>query len=145
MAATKLYDALIVGGGPAGLAAALGLGRLRRSAIVFDSGAYRNAGITAMHTVPSRDGAHPDDFRAVARAQIEGKYTSVEFAAPGREIVRAARCEVGAGGEDGGYSGFEVADRDGGVWRGRKLVLATGSKDVLPSIDGYTENWPHHM
>lgn len=141
---TKFYDALIVGGGPAGLAVALGLGRVRRSALVFDSGAYRNAGITAMHTVPSRDGAHPAEFRAIARAQIESKYTSIEFAKPGLEIVRASRREVEADkGES--YLGFEIADKEGGIWRGRKLVLATGSRDILPQIEGYAENWPHHM
>lgn len=53
-----LFDALIIGGGPAGLSTALALGRVCRSALVFDSRTYRNSGVQAMHTVLSRVSLH---------------------------------------------------------------------------------------
>ncbi|KAK0638013.1 Thioredoxin reductase tcpT [Lasiodiplodia hormozganensis] len=133
-----LYDALIVGGGPAGLAAALALGRVCRTALVFDTGVYRNAGVTAMHTVLSRDGMDPTEFRAVARRQIE-RYPTVSFHAA--HVTHAAHIDL-----EPGRKGFQLTDDAGAVFRGRKLVLATGTEDVLPDdIDGYRQNWPDHI
>lgn len=133
-----IYDALIVGGGPAGLSAALAIGRAYRSALLFDSGRYRNQGGAAMHTVLSRDGIHPEEFRKIARSQIE-RYPTISFKQA--HIAHAANVEL-----EPGYKGFELKDGDGNIFRGRKLVLATGSEDVLPdNIEGYRENWPQHM
>ncbi|KAH7048245.1 hypothetical protein B0J12DRAFT_601353 [Macrophomina phaseolina] len=133
-----IYDALIVGGGPAGLSAALALGRANRTALLFDSGAYRNAGVKAMHTVLSRDGANPDEFRSIARSQIE-RYTTISLRKG--YITHAANEEI-----EPGYKGFKLTDGDGTVFNGRKLVLATGSQDILPdNIEGYKENWPQHI
>ncbi|KAL1622601.1 hypothetical protein SLS56_008712 [Neofusicoccum ribis] len=133
-----LYDALIVGGGPAGLAAALALGRVCRTALVFDTGVYRNAGVSAMHTVLSRDGIAPGEFRSIARAQIE-RYPSISFHAG--HVAHAAHVDV-----EPGRRGFQLTDGEGAVFRARKLVLATGSEDVLPGdIDGYRANWPDHI
>ena len=133
-----LYDALIVGGGPAGLSAALALGRACRKALLFDSGAYRNAGVTAMHTVISRDGTPPSELRAIARRQIE-RYPTIEFRTS--TVTQAAAVEV-----EPGYRGFQLTDSDGVVFSARKLILATGTEDVLPDdIPGYRENWPDHI
>jgi len=135
-----LYDALIVGAGPAGLTAALALGRVRRTALVFDSSRFRNEGVTAMHAVPSRDGAHPAEFRRITRNQIAGKYGHV-ISFRESDVVSVARAEVGTE----GYIGFEVLESGGQRFNGRKLILATGSEDLLPEIKGYKENWPEHM
>ena len=59
-------DVAIVGGGPAGLQAALTLGRIHRTAVVLDDGTYRNATVTHMHNVLTNDGTPPADFRATA-------------------------------------------------------------------------------
>jgi len=141
---SKLYDVLIIGGGPAGLATALGLGRVNRTALVFDSGLYRNAGVHAFHYFPSRDGMNPSEFRNITRDQIKNKYHSIEFRAS--DIVSARRVDIKqAAGWSNEYLGFEVADATGQTWRSRKLVLATGSRDILPDIEGYADNWPEHI
>lgn len=135
----SIVDALIIGAGPAGLTAALGCARTLSTAIVFDSSSYRNEGITHMHTVPSRDHFDPYEFRRIAREQIESRYETVWFEKA--TITHAAKKLVGAG----AYDGFEVKDNSGKTYEGRKLILATGSRDVFPDIAGYAENWPSHI
>ncbi|KUM61090.1 hypothetical protein ACN42_g6038 [Penicillium freii] len=134
-----VFDALIVGGGPAGLSAALALARVQRTALVFDSGHYRNLGVSAMHTVLSRDGIPPTEFRQIARGQIEEKYPRIQFSSA--QVSQASQTDIGDG-----YMGYRLTDTDETIYKGRKLVLATGSEDLLPTnIDGYRENWPSHI
>ncbi|KAJ5674044.1 FAD-dependent pyridine nucleotide-disulfide oxidoreductase, partial [Penicillium macrosclerotiorum] len=134
-----IFDALIVGGGPAGLSAALALARVQRTALVFDSGHYRNEKVTAMHTVLTRDGTPPTEFRQIARSQIEDKYPHIHFSRA--KIHHASHTEIGDG-----YMGYQVADTYNAVYKGRKLILALGSQDVLPmNIEGYQENWASHI
>ena len=134
----KIYDALILGAGPAGLSAALGLARVKRTALVLSHQCFRNDGIKAMHTVLGFDGTHPADFRAIGREQIKKYGDDIQFAQGEAIKVRKAVFQDG-------YQGFEIEERDGKVWGGRKLVLAMGSRDVFPDIEGYTENWPDSM
>ncbi len=115
-----VYDVIIVGGGPAGLSAALVLGRSRRSVLVCDSGAYRNACSRASHGYLSRDGIGPGDLLAIGREQLE-PYGVVYCAV----AVESARTVEG---------GFSVSLADGSQVRSRKLVLATGVEDILPDI-----------
>ncbi|KAK4099511.1 FAD/NAD(P)-binding domain-containing protein [Parathielavia hyrcaniae] len=139
-AGPKIYDALIVGGGPAGLAAALGLARVCRTSIIFDSGEYRNQGAQAMHTYLTRDGINPDEFRAKALHQIQHKY-SAQVSFKKTKIVRVSHTEILPG-----YKGFEAVDSGNQTFQGRKLVLATGTEDLLPTdVEGYRENWPEHI
>lgn len=135
----QIVDALIIGAGPAGLNAALTFARTRATAIVFDSCEYRNEGIKHMHTVASRDHTDPYLFRNTAREQIESRYEKVWFQQA--TITHAAKKLLGSG----RYDGFEVKDSEGKTYEGRKLILATGSKDVMPDIEGYKENWPEHI
>jgi thioredoxin reductase len=72
------YDVIVVGGGPAGLAAGLVLGRARRQVLVADEGAPRNACASVMHGFVTRDGASLEEFRETARAQLR-HYLSVEL------------------------------------------------------------------
>lgn len=139
-AAPVIYDALVVGSGPAGLSTALTLARVCRSSVVFDSGEYRNHGAKEMHTFLSRDGIPPESFRSIARQQIEEKYSGqVTFKAA--TIVTVSHTEILPG-----YKGFCAVDGANNTYIGRKLVLATGTLDVIPTdIEGYAENWPHHM
>ncbi|KAK2616704.1 hypothetical protein QQS21_000316 [Conoideocrella luteorostrata] len=135
----QVSDALNVGGSPAGLSAALALGRVQRTAMVFDSGHYRNLGVKAMHTVLSRDGTPPLDFLQISRSQIEEKYIRIRFSTA--KVQQASQADVGSG-----YMGYQAVDEIEIAYQGRKLILATGSEDVLPTnIDGYRENWPSHI
>jgi thioredoxin reductase len=135
----QIFDAIIVGSGPAGLNAALTFARIRSTALVFDSREYRNEGIKHMHTVASRDHQDPYSFRSTAREQIESRYDTVWF--QHATITDAAKALLGKD----QYAGFEVKDTTGTTYHGRKLILATGSKDIMPAIAGYKENWPEHI
>jgi len=133
---SQLYDALIVGAGPAGLSAALGLCRLHRTTAVFSNGQFRNEGVHAMHNVASRDGEKPVEFRGTTREQIL-RYGLTDFF--DAKIVKMSAENVDA------FTGFEVRDQEGRTWKGRKLILTMGSKELLPPIPGYAENWPDNM
>ena len=122
------YDVVVVGGGSAGLSAALVLGRSRRRALVLDAGGPRNAPSSGVHGFFSRDGISPEELLKIGREQLE-PYPSVE--------VRSVRA-TGASGENGD---FEVILDDGAVVRARKLLLATGVVDELPDKPGFKEFW----
>lgn len=117
------YDVIIVGAGPAGLSAALILGRCRRKVLVLDTNRPRNAASHAVHGFLTRDGTHPAEFRRLARQQLT-QYRSVKLAR--KEATRA--CQV--------KGGFEVTVADGKRLRCRKLLIATGVVDELPPIEG---------
>ncbi|GAB1317428.1 Thioredoxin reductase [Madurella fahalii] len=125
-----LLDVLIIGGGPAGLSVATGLARQLYTAVVFDSGVYRNARTKHMHNVPTWDHRDPADFRAAARRDILARYDTIQFQETKIESVRRR--------EDGR---FEATDAKGTTWLGKKLVLASGMKDVYPDIPGYDDVW----
>jgi thioredoxin reductase len=133
-AVAQVVDVLVLGGGPAGLAAALCLARLLHTAVVFDSGLYRNALAKHMHTVPAWDHADPAEFRAAARKNILARYTTVQFQDVEIKKITRLPSEPQAG-------LFEAADANGKIWLGRKVVLATGVRDVFPAIPGYETNW----
>ena len=121
-----MYDVIIVGAGPAGLSAALMLGRCRRSVLVCDTGRPRNAAARALHGYLTRDGIPPLDFLALAREDL-CRYETVEL-----RRVEA----VGAEGREGR---FHVAFASGEEAQGRKLLIATGVVDNLPGIGGFRE------
>lgn len=123
-----MYDVIVVGGGPAGLAAALTLGRAHRSVLVLDSGQGRNAPADAMHNFLTRDGTPPAEVRAIGRAQLE-TYPTVK-------VVDGLA--VSAAPVSGGYEVRLVDDR---VEYGRRLLLASGLVDDLPPIEGLAEIW----
>src|SRR5919202_2357163 len=121
-----MYDVIIVGGGPAGLSAALMLGRCRRRVLVCDTGRPRNAASHALHGYLTRDGIAPREFIALAREDLK-QYDTVEL----RDVeVAAAVCVE---------SRFEVTLATGQRLRSRKLLLATGVIDNLPELDGIRE------
>jgi thioredoxin reductase len=122
------YDVVVVGGGSAGLSAALVLGRSRRRTLVLDAGEPRNAPSSGVHGFFSQDGILPKELLKRGREQLE-PYPSVE--------VRSARV-TGARGENGD---FEVSLDNGSVLRTRKLLLATGVVDELPDKPGFKEFW----
>lgn len=124
-----MHDAIVIGGGPAGLQATLTLGRMHRSTLTLDSGAYRNAPVDAMHNILTNDGRDPAEFRAVVRAELAA-YPSVEVRELGATAV--AREPDGT---------FTVALADGSSAAARAVVLATGLRDVMPDVPGFAEQW----
>jgi thioredoxin reductase len=117
------YDCIVVGGGPAGLSAALMLGRCRRNVLVCDGGEPRNARSAGVHNYLTRDGVRPSEFLRLAREDVE-RYASVEFRST--EVLDATRLS----------HGFTVVCADGARLEARKLLLATGVVDELPDIEG---------
>lgn len=130
--AAEPYDAAIVGGGPAGLSAALTLGRARKKVLLLDAGAPRNARAHEVHGFVTRDGVTPAEFRRVANEQL-APYPSVSRAAQ-----RVARIE-------GEKDDFTLHLEEGGSVRARRVILALGMVDVLPELPGYRELWGHAL
>ncbi|WP_299760151.1 NAD(P)/FAD-dependent oxidoreductase [uncultured Pontibacter sp.] len=120
-----MYDVIIIGGGPAGLNAAMLLGRSRRKVIVFDSGKPRNRWANNMNGFLTSDGMNPREFIQKGRAELD-KY-GVEL---NNMVIKTATYTKGE---------FVVNDEAGKVYRSRKLLLATGLKDNLPELDGLEE------
>lgn len=148
-----VYDVLILGGGPAGLAMAVTLARQVYSALVIDSGVYRNERATNMHNVPGFDHVPPAEYRAKVRKDLAARYQSIEFQ-DGTTIVQVRRRtgtanysakegESGCGDADElANARFEAVDSDGNVYYGRKLGLATGVRDkVEDEVDGFADCW----
>lgn len=138
-----MLDVIIIGGGPAGLSAALVLARSRRSVVVIDHGRQRNRRAVEMHGYLTRDCIAPADFLDLARRDLE------------RYPVRMIRGEAG-GARSVPEGGFEVQAPGGEVLRSRKLLLATGVIDLLPDVPGiddlygssvhhcpYCDGWEH--
>jgi thioredoxin reductase len=122
-----MLDCIIVGGGPAGLSAALVLGRCRRSVLVCDAGRPRNARASQIHGFLSRDGTPPLEFLETARSQLK-TYPNVELR---NTEVLAAQCNPG--------ETFRIAIASGEEFAARSLVLATGVIDELPPLPGLDE------
>jgi thioredoxin reductase len=122
-----MYDVIVIGGGPAGLQAALTLGRMHRSVLMLDSGQYRNSTVEHAHNYVTHDGIAPAEFRRQARADLSA-YETVE--------VRDARADrVERDGHD------FVVHLDGTIERAAAIVLATGVTDALPDVPGLADAW----
>jgi thioredoxin reductase len=124
-------DVLIVGGGPAGLSAALALGRARKRVLLCDAGPRRNARAENIHNFVTRDGTPPDDFRGFGRSEL-ARYPNVEIRDEGVLAIS---------GERGAFS----AELQMGSVAARRVLLATGMVDVMLPIDGFSELWGHSI
>jgi thioredoxin reductase len=125
---TNEYDVIVVGGGPAGLQAALTLGRMHRSVLLLDSGSYRNDPTGHLHNFVTRDGTPPAEFRALAHRDLD-EYATVERRS-------ATAISVEPAGDNLLGDGFTVTLGDGSQALGRRVVLATGVRDTLPEVPG---------
>jgi len=123
-----MLDAIVVGGGPAGLSAATWLARYRRTVLVLDSGQYRNRWADASHGYFSRDPANPAELLARARADL-GAY-------PTAEVRHALAVKAASDGDDC----FEVVTETE-RFVARRLVLATGVRDQFPEVEGFFEHY----
>ncbi|MFJ3672671.1 NAD(P)/FAD-dependent oxidoreductase [Streptomyces sp. NPDC090106] len=125
---TETYEVIVIGGGAAGLSAGLVLGRARRRTLVVDAGEPRNAPAAHMQGYLSRDGMPPAEFLAIGREEI-ARY--------GVELVRDRAVDVAADAPEG----FTLTLAGGRTVRARRLVVATGLKDELPSVPGVAERF----
>ncbi len=121
------YDVAVVGGGAAGLSAAVTLARSLRSVVVVDAGEPRNAPAAGAHNLLGREGIAPLELLATGRREAEAYGAEIRS---GRAVA-VRRTETG----------FELDLADGGSLRARRLLLATGLVDELPDVPGVRELW----
>lgn len=122
-----MYDTIVIGGGPAGLQAALTLGRMHRRTLLIDSGDYRNGTVEHAQNLLTHDGRPPGELRALGRADLAA-YDTVG--------IREATVRTVAADADG----FTV-EVDGETQRTTTLLLATGLRDELPPVPGLADRW----
>ena len=130
----RVADVVVVGGGAAGLSAALVLGRARRSVLVVDAGRPRNGVAAHMHGTLTRDTTPAADYLAAGRAEL-ARYDVRVVAG---EAITAARARAR---DADGLGPWTVTLSDGGSIEGRRLVVATGLVDQLPDIPGLADLW----
>ena len=122
------YDIIIVGGSYAGLSAGLALGRALRKVLIIDNGIPCNRPAPHSHNFLTQDGNTPNNITSIALQQL-AKYTTVKFvkglATQGIMIQR----------------GFEVKVQTGDHYGAKKLIFATGIKDLIPDIEGFSDCW----
>ena len=123
-----MFDVVIVGGGFAGHAAAMQLGRARRSVLLVDAKRPRNRFAAASHGFPGQDGSPPDAIHATFSQQLSVYKTVIRAVG---EVVGVAR----------GEANFVVAMADGELIATRRIILAGGVSDTLPAIPGLKERW----
>lgn len=124
----KIYDVLIVGGGPAGLQSALTLGRVGRSVLLCDDDGSRNTSAKETHYFLTRDGTPPAEFHRLARADVE-KYEEIEIRNTTVTSIEKSK-DI-----------FTADLKNDSQVQARKLILATGVVDELPHLEGLRELW----
>jgi thioredoxin reductase len=120
-----MNDVIIIGAGPAGLSAALILGRARRNVLVCDSGKNRNTRSKIMHGYLTRDGINPLKFLQLAREELQQYKVAIDHS----EIIRINKLE----------NKFELTRFFGRVLYAKKYLLATGLVDKLPELEGIND------
>ena len=120
-----VLDCAIIGGGPAGLNAALILGRARRNVLLFDNDNPRNAVTQESHGFITRDGIKPKEFREIAHKEL-GKYPSVVYLK--REVTSIIK-----------NTEFELVTSEREKYYSKTIIISTGLKDILPSIESISD------
>ncbi len=131
------YDVVIIGGGAAGLSAALALGRARRTVLVVDAGAPRNAPAGHVHNYLAREGITPADLLAAGRAEVASYGGHVVTGT----VALAERLDGSKDDDPADGARFRVVLADGRSVRARRLLVATGLVDELPDVPGVAERW----
>ncbi|MBK9015107.1 MAG: NAD(P)/FAD-dependent oxidoreductase [Saprospiraceae bacterium] len=128
MTNNSYFDVIIIGGSYSGLAAGMALGRSLRQVLIIDSGNPCNRQTPYSHNFLTQDGKTPKEIGTLAKQQVE-KYDTVKFfqglASNGMKTEK----------------GFEIQTASGEIFSAEKLIFATGIKDIMPNIEGFTECW----
>ena len=128
MVANKMYDVIIVGGSYSGLAAGMALGRALKKVLIIDEGKPCNRQTPYSHNFITHDGKPPLEIATLARKQVQ-LYNTITFfnglATAGRAIK----------------NGFEIQVSSGEIFEAKKIIFATGIRDILPNIEGLAECW----
>ena len=122
------FDVIIIGGSYSGLAAGLALGRALRKVLIIDSDKPCNWQTPNSHNFLTQDGKTPKEIAALARQQVE-KYDSITLFSG--LAINGAKTE----------NGFEIQTFSGEAFSSRKIIFASGIKDIMPDIGGYAECW----
>lgn len=136
METVERFDVVIVGGGAAGLSAALVLGRARRRVLVVDAGAPRNAPAAHMQGYLSRDGLPPSELLAIGRGEIAGY--GVELV---QDTVRGLEPVVAEEHVTGRDRSFRVRLANHPSVEARRVLVTTGVRDDVPDLPGVRERW----
>ncbi|TMU55703.1 NAD(P)/FAD-dependent oxidoreductase [Flagellimonas algicola] len=122
------FDVIIVGGSYSGLSAAMALGRALKKVLIIDSGKPCNRQTPYSHNFLTQDGVPPHEIAQLGRSQV-AQYSTVQFfdglATEGRKIA----------------DGFEITTSNKEQFTAKKLVFATGIKDIMPTIEGFSDCW----
>lgn len=122
------FEVIVIGGSYAGLSAGMALGRALRRVLIIDSGKPCNIQTPYSHNFLTQDGKTPKKISTIARQQVE-KYNTVKFhngiATSGTKIEK----------------GFQITTQSGKIFFAGKLIFATGIKDIMPDIKGFSECW----
>lgn len=128
MKETNKFEVIIIGGSYAGLSAALTLGRSLRKVLVIDSDKPCNRQTPHSHNFLTQDGKSPKEISAIAKQQVE-KYKTVRFL--NTIAVNGTKTE----------DGFKITTQRNESFVSKKLIFATGVKDIMPAIGGFKECW----
>jgi thioredoxin reductase len=128
MADNRHFDVIIIGGSYSGLAAGMALGRALRQVLIIDSGKPCNRQTPYSHNFITHDGKTPKEIATLAKQQVE-KYNTVAYFYG--LATSAATTE----------DGFNVHMESGEMFSAKKLIFATGIKDIMPKLEGYAECW----
>lgn len=128
MTAHKIYDVIIIGGSYAGLSAAMSLGRSLRNVLIIDGGLPCNRQTPHSHNFLTHDGEKPAIIADKAKKQVL-KYDTVTF--HNGFAVKGKKTQVG----------FEITTQSANTYNAKKLIFATGVKDIMPDIKGFAECW----
>lgn len=128
MEINNTFDVIIIGGSYAGLSAAMSLGRFMRNVVIIDSGLPCNRQTPYSHNFLTQDGEKPGKITEKAKIQV-AQYSTIQFyndlAISGRKTEK----------------GFIINTQAGAIFRAKKLIFATGIKDIIPSIKGFYDCW----
>lgn len=122
------FEAIIIGGSYAGLSAAMALGRSLRNVLIIDSGLPCNRYTPHSHNFITHDGSIPGEIAAIAKAQVL-RYETIAFYHD--TAVSGKKTEVG----------FEISTASGKTFYAKKIILASGVKDIFPDIKGFGDCW----
>ncbi|NIF04276.1 NAD(P)/FAD-dependent oxidoreductase [Chryseobacterium sp. Tr-659] len=124
----KNFDVIIIGGSYSGLSAAMALGRSLRNVLIIDNGKPCNRQTPHSHNFITHDGRTPKEIASLAKKDLE-KYNTIRFHQD--KAVKVSQHN----------DGFEVETEAGEVFSAKKLIVATGIKDIMPDIPGFAECW----